>query len=146
MPVARELPGTLRALDPLQRDALPALRRLTAVAPGTRRVARQLAPAATSLTTATGDLEKSLGTLERFGDLLAYNPDGTEEGYLFWLAWFFHNGHNYISGQDGNGPFWRGIVQFSCSTAFNEALTGGILKPVLEATDACPSPPPVSQP
>ncbi len=144
VPVARRLPGTLRSLDPLRRDALPALEALNAAAPGTRSLARSLTPAARDLTTVNPELETALGSLERLGDVLAYNPPGKEEGYLFWMAWFLHNGHNFISGQDGNGPFWRGIVQFSCSTAFSEPLTGAILKPVLEITKACPGPPPVA--
>lgn len=142
IPVARTLGGRdgfLRALDPLQRDGLPALRELTAVAPGARRLARQLAPAATTLADVTPDLERALATLDRFGDLFAYNPDGPEEGYLYWVSWFLHNGHSFTSGQDGNGPFWRGIVQFSCSAAADEPLTGAILQPILAASKACPT-------
>jgi len=145
VPVARALPATLRALDPLQRDALPALRELTAIAPGTRRVARELRPAVSDLAAANPDAEKAFTTLEHLGDLFAYNPPGKEEGYLFWMAWFLHNGHQFISGQDANGPFWRGIVQFSCSTAFSEPLTGAILKPVLDIAKPCPTPPPVTR-
>jgi phospholipid/cholesterol/gamma-HCH transport system substrate-binding protein len=142
IPVARTLggnDGVLRALDGLQRDGLPALRTLTAIAPQTRRVAKTLAPTARRLARATPDLESSLASLDRLGDVFAYNPDGPQEGYLYWLAWFLHNGHSFTSGHDGNGPFWRGIVQFSCSAAINEALTGAILQPIIAASGACPT-------
>ena len=48
---------------------------------------------------------------------LAYNPRGTEEGYLFWLSWANHAGATVFATQDAHGPIRHGIVVFGCSTA-----------------------------
>ena len=47
---------------------------------------------------------------------LGYNPPGPEEGYLFWLAWFFHNADSILSIEDAHGRRWRGGLITSCST------------------------------
>ena len=39
---------------------------------------------------------------------LAYNPPGSEEGYLFWFAWSAHLGNSILNMQDAHGPVRRG--------------------------------------
>ena len=47
---------------------------------------------------------------------LAFNPDGPEEGFLFWASWANHAGASIFSTQDAHGPVRRGIILGSCST------------------------------
>ena len=45
---------------------------------------------------------------------LAYNPPGSEEGYLFWASWVNHAGATIFNTQDAHGPVRRGLVFISC--------------------------------
>ena len=45
---------------------------------------------------------------------LAYNPPGSEEGYLFWGSWVNHAGATVFATQDAHGPIRRGLVLVSC--------------------------------
>ena len=61
----------------------------------------------------TGFTDLNLGL-----NALAYNPPGTDEGFLFYVPWLNHNlNANYLL-QDAYGPIRRGLVLVSCSTAF----------------------------
>lgn len=48
---------------------------------------------------------------------LAANPDGVDEGYLFYVPWLNHNTNLLFTAQDAHGPLRRGLVQESCATA-----------------------------
>jgi phospholipid/cholesterol/gamma-HCH transport system substrate-binding protein len=54
--------------------------------------------------------------LNRTVNVLAHNPEGKEEGYLFHLAWYSHNAASVVSLGDAHGVAWRGLVMGSCST------------------------------
>jgi phospholipid/cholesterol/gamma-HCH transport system substrate-binding protein len=47
--------------------------------------------------------------------MLAYNPAGDEEGYLFWFAWVNHLGASVFSTQDAHGPIRRGLLVANCN-------------------------------
>jgi phospholipid/cholesterol/gamma-HCH transport system substrate-binding protein len=47
---------------------------------------------------------------------LGHNPPGNDEGYLYWLAWFAHNGASVTSTQDAHGAVLRGLGLVSCDT------------------------------
>jgi len=49
-------------------------------------------------------------------DTLAYNPPGTEEGYLFWTAWANHNAPFVFNTQDAHGPIRRGMFLVDCGS------------------------------
>jgi phospholipid/cholesterol/gamma-HCH transport system substrate-binding protein len=150
-PVAGQLPATLAALTPATKqlpDALGDLRRLAHDAQPTVTELRGLStdgqPLATGLAAATGslapalpDLTQTAAVLERIGNLLAYNPAGPQEGYLFWLAWFSHNLNSMLSTRDGNGSWWRGQVTVSCSNLNALSALTPILKPLASA-GICP--------
>jgi phospholipid/cholesterol/gamma-HCH transport system substrate-binding protein len=55
--------------------------------------------------------------INNFFNAWAYNPPGSEEGYLFWTAWLNHNANNAALIQDAGGPMPRGVVLQSCATA-----------------------------
>jgi phospholipid/cholesterol/gamma-HCH transport system substrate-binding protein len=48
---------------------------------------------------------------------LAYNPDGADESYLFFIPWLNHNTNSQFLVQDAHGGLRRGIVLQSCITA-----------------------------
>ena len=45
---------------------------------------------------------------------LAYNPPGSEEGFLFWNSWAAHNAATVFGTQDAHGPVRRGLLVVSC--------------------------------
>ena len=47
--------------------------------------------------------------LDEVANAVAYNPPGSEEGYLFWTAWFFHNTASVFSSSDVHGAVTRGL-------------------------------------
>ena len=47
---------------------------------------------------------------------LAYNPPGSQEGYLYWLSWLNHAGASLFSTQDANGALRRGIFMADCGS------------------------------
>jgi phospholipid/cholesterol/gamma-HCH transport system substrate-binding protein len=70
---------------------------------------------------------------------LNYNPPGSEEGFLFWLLWYVHNGNSIVSIEDAHGAAWRGLVMIGCSTlgqvlAANPALAPLALVPLCPAS------------
>lgn len=136
-PTARELRPALENLASLSRTGVPAVRELRGLSKEAGGTARQAADAIEQLLPVTRDLVPSLTVLRGATNELAYNPPGTEEGYLFWLAWFAHNGSSMLSTQDANGSVWRGQLIISCSNVQVGSLLLPILAPLAEA-GICP--------
>ena len=83
--------------------------------------------------------------LNRAVNELAYNPPGSEEGFLFWLAWYIHDGNSVLAVEDAHGVAWRGLVMFGCSTfgallASNPALAPFAAVPICPGHPAPPHP------
>ena len=101
--LGNELGPTLGRLRPAARALGPTLQRGAAVpAPRRRRssenqlrpfardvlpTVRDLRPAAADLAAVTPRLTTSFGVVNQLLNELAYNPPGTEEGFLFWASW-----------------------------------------------------------
>ncbi len=123
-PVTREAPGILRTkLRPLVREARP--------------LVRDLRPAAEELTGTIPALASVVRTGTYVVNELAYNPPGDDEGYLYWLAWFAHNGASFLSTQDANGPAWRGLTLLSCDSVTGAPEVGPLLGSVLGRLPVC---------
>ncbi|MGI8460409.1 MAG: MlaD family protein [Solirubrobacterales bacterium] len=169
-PFARELGPTLN-------DLRPFARRLGPVAESTRELAdtatpivrdrlrplaRELQDAAPDLrlsakrySTAAPDLVRAVGKVNVLGNMLAYNPRGAEapgaagrdEGYLYWLGWFAHNGVSLWTSQDAHGPSRRIYLTASCANLRGMLdvspagpVVGGLLTglgPLFEAGGPC---------
>ena len=96
-------------------------------------------PLAKNLHKAAPELTTSFLELNRFVNMLAFNPKGQSnehakdpvsgaepltgnfaadrnrrEGYLFWLHWVAANGNSVFSTRDANGPYRRVLLQLSC--------------------------------
>lgn len=106
---ARQLPGALRATQGMLDSANPTLAELRPFLRESQPVSRHIASATRRLARLAPDLRSSFAVLDRVANALAYNPPGSEEGYLFWTAWFFHNVNSVFSSEDAHGAVARGL-------------------------------------
>jgi phospholipid/cholesterol/gamma-HCH transport system substrate-binding protein len=119
LPGSRATGAALRALRPFfQQTAGPIENQIR---PFTTQVASpvtHLAQISQGLGTATPGLKTGFTDLNLGLNALAFNPPGSDEGFLFYVPWLNHNLQaNYLL-QDAYGPLRRGILLISCSTAF----------------------------
>jgi phospholipid/cholesterol/gamma-HCH transport system substrate-binding protein len=138
-PAVRKLPGVLTDVRPLLREGTPILRdQLRPLVHKAVPLVDDLRPTLGNLNAVTPDLDGAFAVLNYVVNELAYNPPGSEEGYLFWTAWFFHNANSLLSLQDSQGAVWRGQVILSCSSV----QKAKDLEPILQlmfALPACPA-------
>jgi phospholipid/cholesterol/gamma-HCH transport system substrate-binding protein len=116
-PFARELAPALRKTRPFLRDTTPIIR--DQIRPFARDVpptVRDLRRAAAKLAPATPRLTRSFKVLNQFFNILAYDPPGGIQPFLFWSAWGAHNGATLWAQQDAHGPVRRGVVLVGCAT------------------------------
>lgn len=115
-------PGA-RALGPSLVETRPFLLQTTPIIKNQLRpftvvatpVVKELAPAAAEFADATPNLTTTFQVLNAFLNGLAYNPRGSGEGYLFYLAWLNHTANSIFTAQDAEGPIRRGVLMTSCS-------------------------------
>lgn len=118
LPGARALAPALRALRPFFRKTTGPIR--DQIRPFTKQVrspvhhTRQLG---VSLGRSVPGLKTGFTRLNEGLNALAYNPPGTDEGYLFYVPWLNHNLNNTYSAQDAHGPIRRGLIELTCGTA-----------------------------
>ena len=126
IPAAKATAPALRALRPFfQQTAGPIQNQIR---PFTTQVAspvHHLAQISQGLGTATPGLRTGFTSLNAGLNALAYNPPGSEEGFLFYVPWLNHDLNATYALQDAYGPIRRGIVLESCSTA---AIAEGVLQ------------------
>ena len=128
-PGARALGPSLRQTRPFLRETTPVIRdQLRPFARDVRPTVRDTRRAARDLAVVTPRLTNSFEVLNSLFNLLAYNPAGREEGFLFWASWLNHIGSSLFGLQDAHGPIRRGIVIISC-----ESL--GVLEDVVRPSD-----------
>jgi phospholipid/cholesterol/gamma-HCH transport system substrate-binding protein len=157
----RELPGTLaQTTDTLNRvttfakPSAPIVQnQIRPFVVAARPLVRNLKPAAENLAAATPGLTRTFDVLNRFANMLGYNPGDTEHGYLWWLAWLDHNARTLFSVQDANGDFRPLFLQASCATyaqivnGIGQAAGGAgplienllNLTPILTSSNLCPA-------
>jgi phospholipid/cholesterol/gamma-HCH transport system substrate-binding protein len=117
-PTVRQLAPALVQVRPLLRTAEPVLRtRLRPLVHDAIPVVRELLPSVRLVNRADPDLIRTVRVLTYVVNELLYNPPGVEEGYLFYVAWFVHNGASMLSLEDAHGAVWRGLVMVGCSSA-----------------------------
>jgi phospholipid/cholesterol/gamma-HCH transport system substrate-binding protein len=152
-PFARSLRRTLTALEP----AVPRLRATLDAAPDAVRgllplpvaplrafttavgpLGTQVRPAARDLGEATPALNRAFEVIGNTTNILGYDPEGEDRGYLFWIAWFAHNANSMISTQDAHGAVWRGMALFSCASLSQAGPTGQLLETILSTGSTCP--------
>lgn len=130
VPVLKKLNPAIKAVDELALKAEPVVREdLRPLVKQLTPVAKDLSPTVRDLSAVTPALTSAFKVLTYTVNELAYNPEGDNEGFLFWLSWFAHNGNSFTSTQDANGSGWRGLALFSCN-ALTSSL--GNLAPVAD--------------
>ena len=152
-PAARKLDDANAAVIPFAREATPLLSKdIRPFIRAARPLARDLKPAPRRLARATPDLTSAFGVLNRFLNMVAFNPNGAEpesddnrqEGYLFWAAWLQHLGNNVFSSSDAHGTYRPVTLAAPCATleqiAANEPELEFVLMltPLLTDSEACP--------
>jgi phospholipid/cholesterol/gamma-HCH transport system substrate-binding protein len=146
LPTVRKLKPVLKATDDLAVRAEPVLR--TQLRPLVRElqpVAAALSPTTRDLSRVTPALSSAFRVLNYTVNELAHNPEGDDEGFLFWLAWFAHNGNSFTSIQDAHGSAWRGVALLSCDSAVDTlgslggagAILAPIIKNIIDASPVC---------
>jgi phospholipid/cholesterol/gamma-HCH transport system substrate-binding protein len=145
-PAVRRIHPSNLELRPLAEEGEPVLReRVRPFVRAARPYIGDLAPAARDLGRAQPDLRESFYGLNRFFNMLAYNPGGKEpltgdndkdlarsEGMLFWLGWVAHNTSSMFSTSDAQGPYRRFILLATCTTFQQLILEQGQAGPILE--------------
>jgi phospholipid/cholesterol/gamma-HCH transport system substrate-binding protein len=140
-PVAVELAPALVQARPLLHDATPVVQH--GLRPLVRRATPLLAalrPSVDRIGGVTPALIDVAHVLNRAVNELGYNPPGPEEGYLYWLAWYIHDGNSVLAVEDAHGVAWRGLVMFGCSTLGSILASNPALAP-LAAVPLCPAMP-----
>jgi phospholipid/cholesterol/gamma-HCH transport system substrate-binding protein len=139
LPALERLPGALADAGPLLTTANPILRDdLRPLIREAQPLARDLAPAAADLSAQTPDLSRAFQALTYTVNSLAFNPEGSDEGYLFWLAWFAHNAASVGSVQDAHGAVTRGLALFSCDSLAASSTFSALLPFILKNVPVCP--------
>ena len=136
-PATQDVRRVLPRLDPLLKDATPAARRIRRLTREAIPVARRLDPTLTDLRAVTPDLTSAFTVLTRVVNELAHNPDGPEEGYLYWTTWFAHNANNILQIDDAQGVAWRGALMVSCSS-YGALQQVAPLLAAAQASPVCP--------
>jgi phospholipid/cholesterol/gamma-HCH transport system substrate-binding protein len=83
---------------------------------------RDLASVSSGLRAVSPDIATSFKVLDYAANELSYNPPGSDEGYLYWLAWGAHNLDSVVSVEDAHGAAAHGLALVSCSAL--EAQSG----------------------
>jgi phospholipid/cholesterol/gamma-HCH transport system substrate-binding protein len=137
-PTVRGLAPALVKVRPLLTTAEPVVRtRLRPLVHDAIPVVRELLPSVRLVNRADPDLIRTVDVLTYVANELLYNPPGVEEGYLFHLAWFAHNGASLLSLQDAHGAVWRGLVMVGCSSLGQAIKANPALAPLGDAA-VCP--------
>ncbi|MEA2124341.1 MAG: phospholipid/cholesterol/gamma-HCH transport system substrate-binding protein [Solirubrobacteraceae bacterium] len=140
LPAVRKLPAALADTDPLLVEAAPILR--TRIRPLVRQLqplARDLGPATKSLQQVTPSLTSAFQVLNYVVNETNYNPPGSNEGFLYWTAWFAHNATTFLSTEDAQGSAWRGLALFDCSSFTAVPQFAALLDLALGIVQACNS-------
>jgi phospholipid/cholesterol/gamma-HCH transport system substrate-binding protein len=115
LPFAHALGPALQASRPLFHDTTPVIEnQLRPFSTAVQPVAKALRPAATQLAKAAPPLTRSVKVINTLFNTLAYQPGGSEQGYLFWGSWLAHIASTLTDVQDAHGPSVRGIFMSTC--------------------------------
>jgi phospholipid/cholesterol/gamma-HCH transport system substrate-binding protein len=127
-PFARNLEPLNASLRDLSEGATPVLEdEIRPFVRAARPVVPDLRAAAEKFNAATPPLTTLAQKLNRFGNIVSYNPNGAQplgaedrdEGYLYWTAWAAHVGNSIFSGGDANGAYWRVYLSQDCEAALD---------------------------
>jgi phospholipid/cholesterol/gamma-HCH transport system substrate-binding protein len=142
LPPIRRLPETNAAIQPFLSETTSILReQIRPFVRAARPWTSDLSVATVQGAKAAPDLTDSLGELNRFFNIGAFNPGGAEglsglsvaeqrarkEGLLYWLAWTSQNGVSLFNTADAQGP-WRRVSICGLDLAQLQPLLGFTLR------------------
>ncbi|MBV9214362.1 MAG: MCE family protein [Actinobacteria bacterium] len=147
-PAFRQLDVTNHQVLPFVTEAFPIIRdQIRPFVQVARPYVQDLRPAAHGLRVATPDLVQVLYELNRFFNMLAFNPAGNhgvpsscasaggcsgsdaataaqrQSPYLFWVGWVTHLSDSLFSTSDSRGPFRRALFGVTCDTIKSQLNT-----------------------
>jgi phospholipid/cholesterol/gamma-HCH transport system substrate-binding protein len=76
---------------------------------------------------ATPRLTSTFKVVNTLLNMLAYNPPGSEEGFLFWYSWVNHLGTLVFNITDAEGPIRRTSLFVDCENLANAELAAAAL-------------------
>ncbi len=143
IPSAEALKPALEETYPFFRDTEEPIReQITPFARNTQSTFEALRKTTTKLNDATPKVVGGLKELNSVFNALGHNPQGDEEGFLFWANWLGHNAQQTSNIQDASGSVVRAIAFNSCQTAslaLGTAQTFPSLETLIEGTRIPPS-------
>jgi phospholipid/cholesterol/gamma-HCH transport system substrate-binding protein len=90
-----------------------------------RPFTRQIRPVLVHLNEGSDDLDtsvrsfgNSLGAINGLLNVLAYNPKGKKESFLFYLPWLNHDLNATFNLVDAGGPISRAVLMLSCNGSY----------------------------
>ena len=117
LPGARALDEALQGSQELFRETVAPVRdQIRPFVRDTFVTTKHLRQATQGLNAVVPDLKTGFTRLNEGLNALAFNPDGTDESYLFFIPWLNHNTNSQFLVQDAHGGLRRGIVLQSCAT------------------------------
>ncbi|MFY9265105.1 MAG: MlaD family protein [Solirubrobacterales bacterium] len=133
-PLARDLGVSQKSLRPFFRDQTRVTRdSFRPFARESQPLLGQLKPASAGLAKLAPNATKAVKSFNNLLNVVAYNPPGSEEGYLYWLSWFSHLNASSISTQDANGPLRTGaLVGSDCVYSAARTLRANPNAPMLK--------------
>jgi phospholipid/cholesterol/gamma-HCH transport system substrate-binding protein len=118
IPGARNLKGSLKSVQRLATETTPYVR--DDIRPFTREVQpvfKELGKTSKASEKTTPNLQGTFTHLNTLLNMLAYNPPGDSEGFLFYAPWAAHNFNASVSFQDGAGLVRRSVNMLTCNVA-----------------------------
>lgn len=110
-PLARDLGVSLKSLKPFFEDQTVVTReQFRPVTRDSQPLLREMAPAAAGFKKLAPDATRAIKSFNKLLNVVAYNPSGSEEGYLYWLSWFNHLGSSAFTRADASGPLQSGAI------------------------------------
>ena len=115
-PFARQLAPALRKTRPFFQETTPIIRdQIRPFARDVQPVVRDLRSATQDLAVVSPRLARTFGVLNRFFNILAYDPPGSRKPFNFWAAWAAHSSASMFDLQEAHGPIRRGLVLVNCN-------------------------------
>jgi phospholipid/cholesterol/gamma-HCH transport system substrate-binding protein len=126
-PLARELGVSMKSLRPFFTQQTKVTRdSFRPLAIQSQPLLAQLNPAAAGLAKLTPNATAAVASFNDLLNIVAYNPKGSEEGYLYWLSWFNHLNSSSFNRADANGVIQSGaILGTDCDFSATRVVANG---------------------
>lgn len=126
-PLAEDLGISLKAFRPFFRQQTKVTRdSFRPLARESQPLLEQLNPTAAGFASLTPNATRATTSFNKLLNIVAYNPSGSEEGYLYWLSWFNHLSASAFNRADANGVIQAGaILGDNCSYSATGPASNG---------------------